>query len=228
MPRNALTVAEVESMRTRLCAAALTIFRDFGMEAVTFRALADHVGVSHTLPYRYFENKDALLASVRVMCFEQFERFVRDRESTENSELGRVLAVLDAYVNFVFQHPVEYALIFATAQPPPQRYPELLAARRSLFEHSVELVQRCVDKGLVHGDARVITHAVWGSLHGLLTLHVANQLVHGCRIEELVRPAIFRILGLTSDQVDGAISTYARRPRKTGPLRILKAAAKGK
>ena len=201
MPRNALTVAEVESMRSSLCAAALSIFRDEGMEAVTFRALADHVGISHTLPYRYFENKDALLASVRVKCFGEFERFVRERESTASSELGRVLAVIDGFVKFVFEHPVEYTLIFATAQPPPQRYPELLAARKSLFEHSVELVQSCVDKGLISGDAREITHAVWGSVHGLLTLHIANQLVHGCRIEELVRPTVFRILGLKSNEV---------------------------
>lgn len=183
-------------MRTRLCVAALSMFREGGIDAVTFRGLADAAGASHTLPYRYFENKDALLASVRVMCFDEFERFVRGREATATSELGRVFAVMDAYVDFVLQHPVEYTLIFVTAQPPPQRYPELLAARRRLFEHSVELVQRCIDEGVVAGDAREITHAVWGSVHGLLTLHVANQLVHGCRIEELVRPTINRILGL--------------------------------
>jgi AcrR family transcriptional regulator len=203
MARNSLSHAEVESMRKRFCAAALAMFREGGLDAVTFRGLADAAGASHTLPYRYFENKDALLASVRVMCFEQFEEFVRAREEAvgvregaTTLNLDRVLAVMDAYVEFVFQHPVEYSLIFVTPQPPPQRYPELLAARRRLFEHSVQLVQRCIDEGAVHGDARQITHAVWGSVHGLLSLHVANQLVHGCRIEELVRPTIFRILGL--------------------------------
>ncbi len=185
-------------MRTRLCVSALSMFREGGIDAVTFRGLADAVGASHTLPYRYFANKDALLASVRVMCFDEFEEFVRAREATATSELKRVFAVMDAYVDFVLQHPVEYSLIFITAQPPPQRYPELLAARRRLFEHCVELVQRCIDEGAVNGDAREITHAVWGSVHGLLTLHVANQLVHGCRIEELVRPTINRILGLTA------------------------------
>ncbi len=185
-------------MRTRLCVAALSMFREGGVDAVTFRGLADAAGASHTLPYRYFENKDALLASVRVMCFEQFEGFVRAREATATSDVGRVLAVMDAYVDFVLQHPVEYTLIFVTPQPPPQRYPDLLAARRRLFEHSVELVQRCIDEGAVAGDAREITHAVWGGVHGLLTLHVANQLVHGCRIEELVRPTIHRILGLSA------------------------------
>jgi AcrR family transcriptional regulator len=198
MPRNFLSHAEIESMRTRLCIAALAIFRDGGIDAVTFRGLADATGVSHTLPYRYFENKEDLLASVRVMCFEQFARFVREREAPADPTLNRVFAVMDGYVEFVLQHPVEYSLIFVTAQPPPQRYPNLLAARRRLFEHSVELVQSCVDEGVVKGDAREITHAVWGSMHGLLALHVANQLVHGCRIEQLVRPTIFRLLGLTA------------------------------
>jgi len=201
MPRYSLSHAEVESTRQRLCTAALALFREGGIDAVTFRGLADAAGASHTLPYRYFENKDALLAAVRVMCFEQFEEFVRSRESAAASDVDRVFAVMDAYVEFVTRHPVEYRLIFVTPQPPPQRYPDLLAARRRLFEHSVQLVQSCIDEGAVHGDARQITHAVWGAVHGLLSLHVANQLVHGCRIEELVRPTIIRILGLPDSGV---------------------------
>ena len=219
MARNALTAVEVDSMRSRLCEGALKIFRDGGLEAVTFRALADAVGVSHTLPYRYFENKDAMLASVRVMCFSQFERFVREREAAQRSSLNRVLAVLEAYVDFVLQHPVEYSLIFATAQPPPQRYPDLLAARQSLFEHSVELVQRCLDEKVITGDARDITHMVWGALHGLLTLHVANQLVHGRTLKELVWPTISRLLGLPLSEA-ARKAPNAKRPKATGPLPV--------
>jgi len=196
MARYALTAEEVDSMRARLCACALDISRESGIETVSFRALAERMGVSHTLPYRYFENKDALLASVRVLCFQQFERYVRERESREVSALSRVLAVLDAYVSFVFDHRIEYELIFTSQQPPPQRYPELLAARRSLFEHSVGLVQECISDGLIHGDARELTHALWAAVHGLLTLHVANQLVHGITLERLVKPLIHRILAL--------------------------------
>jgi AcrR family transcriptional regulator len=196
MARNALSAAEVDTMRGRLCDASLAIFRQGGLQAVTFRALADAVGVSHTLPYRYFENKEDLLAKVRVLCFERFEEFVRRRESGAQGTLAQVFAVLDAYRDFVLEHPVEYSLIFATEQPPPQRYPELLAARRRLFEHSVGLVQRCVDDDILEGNAREITHSVWAALHGLLTLHVANQLVHGRTLEQLIRPMVLRILGL--------------------------------
>ncbi len=185
-------------MRSRLCDACVAIFRQGGLEAVTFRALADAVGVSHTLPYRYFENKEDLLAHVRLLCFERFEEFVRGRERGAEGTLARVFAVLDAYRDFVLDQPVEYSLIFATPQPPPQRYPELLAARRRLFEHSVELIQRCIDEDVLAGDARDITHAVWAGLHGLLTLHVANQLVHGRTLQQLMRPMILRILGLAA------------------------------
>jgi AcrR family transcriptional regulator len=219
MARNALTVVEVDSMRSRLCEGALEIFREGGLEAVTFRALADAVGVSHTLPYRYFENKDAMLASVRVMCFAQFERFVRQREAAQRSSLNRVLAVLEGYVDFVLQHPVEYSLIFATAQPPAQRYPDLLAARQSVFEHCVELVQRCLDERVITGDARDLTHMVWGALHGLLTLHVANQLVHGRTLEELVWPTISRLLGLSASEAARRAAT-AKRLKRTGPLSV--------
>ena len=203
MARNALSASEVDTMRSRLCDASVAIFREGGLEAVTFRALADAVGVSHTLPYRYFENKEDLLAKVRVLCFERFEEFVRAREAGAEGTLARVFAVLDAYRDFVLDQPVEYSLIFATAQPPPQRYPELLAARRRLFEHSVELIQRCIDEGILAGDARDITHAVWAGLHGLLTLHVANQLVHGRTLKQLMRPMILRILGLAAPAAPG-------------------------
>jgi hypothetical protein len=93
-------------------------------------------------------------------------------------------------------------LIFATPQPPPQRYPELLAARISLFEHSVALVQECITAGLIQGNARELAHAVWAALHGLLTLHVANQLVHGYTLQQLVAPTIHRILGFDASDTN--------------------------
>jgi AcrR family transcriptional regulator len=196
MARTALSAAAVDSMRGRLCEACLTIFRREGLEAVTFRALADAIGVSHTLPYRYFASKEELLANVRLLCFERFEAFVVRREASAENPLARVFAVLDAYGDFVLEHPVEYSLIFATSQPPPQRYPQLLAARRRLFEHCVALVQQCIDDDVLAGDARDLTHAVWAAVHGLLTLHVANQLVHGRTLERLLLPTVLRTLGL--------------------------------
>jgi hypothetical protein len=56
-------------------------------------------------------------------------------------------------------------------------------------------VQACVDAGEVRGDARRIAHAFWSALHGLMTLHVNGQLVHGCDLDELAPALLDLMLG---------------------------------
>lgn len=190
MARPQLSSDEVDAMRIRLADAALDIYRREGLEAVSFRRIADVVGLSHTLPYRYFDNKEALLAETRRGCFERFEAHVRDAEDGLAGVLERIRAVTAAYVSFVRRWPADYQLMFSTEQPPPDQFPALLAARRALFEHAVQLVAEGIRAGLLAGDPRRLTHLVWVSIHGLMTLHVANQLVHGYKLEQLIEPLI--------------------------------------
>ncbi|GAC1620149.1 MAG: hypothetical protein NVS9B10_01570 [Nevskia sp.] len=216
MPRPQLTVTELETMRQRLSAAALVIYREDGLEALSFRRLADAVGLSHTLPYRYFENKDALLARLRSDCTRDFDAFVRRRERRHRAPLDRIRAVVEAYVDYVRRHPAEYLLMFSTHQPPPTLYPELLAVRRGLFEHAVSVMQGALDAGLVAGDARELSHAMWVTLHGLMTLHVANQLVHGLSLEQLVEPIIERVLSAHAPATPArAAPKKAKKPAAT-------------
>ena len=133
--------------------------------------------------------------ALRVVCTQRFEAHVRAREAVTAPLPLRIRSVAEAYVDFVAQHGSEYQLIFSTHQPPPDQYPELLAARRSLFDHAIEVVQAGIDDGLLHGDARALTHLFWLSLHGLMSLHVAGQLVHGCALGDLIEPLIARIIG---------------------------------
>lgn len=208
MPRAQLTHDELETMRQRLAEAALAIYREEGLEALSFRRLADAMSLSHTLPYRYFENKDALLAEVRRGCFVRFEAHVRAAEAGLSEVSGRTRAVTAAYVDFVTRWPADYQLMFSTEQPPPDQFPALLQARRALFEHTVEMVADGIEAGLLVGEARQLTHLVWVSIHGLMTLHVANQLVHGYTLQELIEPLIETFLG------HHAAADTKPRPRK--------------
>ena len=194
MPRAQLTTDELEAMRRRLSAAGLEIYRAEGLEGVSFRRLAELLSVSHTLPYRYFDNKEALLARMRVDALTRFEAEVREHESRADGPMAQVHAVAEAYVAFASRNQAEYLLIFATHQPAVEQYPEVMEARRSLFEHAVEVLQRCIDGGLLRGDARELAHALWVTLHGLMSLHAAGQLMHGKRLEELVEPLLGRLL----------------------------------
>lgn len=195
MARAQLSPETVTAMRQRLLALALDIYRAEGLEAISFRRLADAAGISHTLPYRYFESKEALLVALRVLCTQQFEAHVRSREAVTAPLPVRIRSVAEAYVDFVQRHPAEYQLIFSTHQPSPDQYPALLAARRGLFDHAVDVVQAGIDDGLLDGEARALTHLFWLSLHGLMSLHVGGQLVHGCALDDLIEPLVARIIG---------------------------------
>lgn len=210
MARAQLSPETVNAMRQKLLALALAIYRAEGLDAISFRRLAEAAGISHTLPYRYFDSKEALLVALRVLCTQRFEAHVRACEAVTAPPALRIRSVAEAYVSFVEKHAAEYQLIFSTHQPPPDQYPELLAARRSLFDHAVDVVQAGIDAGMLRGDARALTHLFWLSLHGLMSLHVAGQLVHGCQLADLVEPLVARIIG---SEAPPAPSMPLRAPR---------------
>lgn len=194
MPRVQQSEQEMESMRARMSAAALQLYRSDGLVSLSFRRIADSLGISHTLAYRYFDNKEALLARMRAEALGRFEAYVRDYEASAEQPLDRVQAIAQGYLAFAREHSEDYALIFATEQPSPELYPEVLAARRRVFDHVVEALQRCIDAGLLQVQAREFAHHVWVALHGLLSLHTADQLVHGMQLDEIVGPLIRRLL----------------------------------
>src|SRR5262245_26784465 len=52
------------ALREALVQAALRTIQKHGVEAVTLRAVGEHLGVSRTALYRHFADKSALLAAV--------------------------------------------------------------------------------------------------------------------------------------------------------------------
>jgi AcrR family transcriptional regulator len=213
MAKAQLTVDERETMRQRLSDAATAIYREQGLEAVSFRRLAESVQLSHTLPYLYFDNKDALLARMRKDGVDRFGAYLRGREQAGEPPQQRLQSLIVGSLDFVREHPTDYQLIFSTQQPPPDRYPELLAARRELFDHIVEVVGACVAAGLLEGEPRQLTHGFWAALHGLMSLHVANQLVHGYTMDQLVWPLVRQIFGFVAQPETPPQAAATRRRR---------------
>lgn len=190
MPRNPLTAESEAAMRQRMVQAGLQLYRSRGLAGVSFRRLAEALSISHTLPYRYFADKEALLAAMRCAVVREFGRYVRAHCPQGVDVDTRIRTIASAYIGYARRHTADYLLIFGTEQPSPELYPELLEARRAVFDFVLEVVQTAVDTGVLKGDARRLAHLYWVSLHGLMTLYAANQLVHGCTLEDLAEPII--------------------------------------
>ncbi len=92
MPRPKQSEAQVEAMRERILDAAHVLLRDEGFEALSIRAIAEQVGVSHMTLYTYFENRDALL---RALSERQRARFrARSAEILRRAKAGDVCEVV--------------------------------------------------------------------------------------------------------------------------------------
>jgi len=171
-----------------MCDAAERLFAERGAEAVTIRQLAAQLGVSPMTPYRYFKDKDAILAAVRARGFDRHADALEGawRQSRANPT-GRGEAVRDAYIRFAFDHPQAYKLMFDISQPTEGEYPDLVrAASRSRATMTLHLEQE-VASGRLTEDPQRIGHMYWAALHGPIMLAFCGMLAPGCDAPGLIR-----------------------------------------
>src|SRR5271170_8001574 len=111
MPRT-LTESELADFRERLCDAAARLFATRGPEGFTLRELAAEVGVSPMTPYRYFKDKDDILAAVRARAFENFAAALEAALAQPGEPAERGAAVASAYMRYAIEKPQCYRLMF--------------------------------------------------------------------------------------------------------------------
>ncbi|HLY04701.1 MAG TPA: TetR/AcrR family transcriptional regulator [Rhizomicrobium sp.] len=174
MPRT-LTRTEVEDFRDRLCDAAAGLFESRGREGFTLRDLAAKLGVSPMTPYRYFKDKDAILAAIRARAFNRFAAALEEACARPGDAPSRARAAGEAYVRFALDDPTAYKLMFDLSQD-DSKYPALARAaeraQRTLTRH----IKPLVEQGLLAGDPDLIGHVFWTVLHGALMLKFAGKL----------------------------------------------------
>src|SRR3569833_3398579 len=197
MPR-VLSEADVADFRERRCGAAERLFAEQGPDAVTMRQLAAELGVSPMTPYRYFKDKEDILAAVRAAAFDRFAEALEKAFETWSDPIARTNAVGEAYIRFAFGEPAAYRLMFDMSQPDEGNYPDLLCAavcaRRTMTAH----VRPLVEQGILEGDPMLIGHVFWTALHGAIVLELAGKLTEECDFDTIAREA-FRamIVGFT-------------------------------
>lgn len=184
MPRI-LSSPRIAEFRERLCDAATRLFAERGLDGLTMRAVADALGISPMTPYRYFRDKDDILAAVRARAFDRFSAMLEQAFARPGSVIERSRAVADAYLKFAFDEQASYRLMFDLSQPGEENYPDLIRAseraRRTMTDH----VQALVDAGMLEGDPVVIGHALWAGLHGAVVLELAGKLGPSCNFSRI-------------------------------------------
>jgi AcrR family transcriptional regulator len=193
MPRE-LSPSEIEDFRDKLCDAALQIFAEKGVEGLTMREVAGRLGVSPMTPYRYFKDKDAILAAVRARAFTQFAETMERAERKGNTAVDRSNAAGEAYIRFALKHREAYRLMFDVAQADDAaEYPALAQATARAHATMSHHIKQLIDAGIFEGDPELIGYVFWAAIHGLVTLEFSCKFIKRYSFRK-VRDETFRAL----------------------------------
>jgi AcrR family transcriptional regulator len=156
-------------LRRALIEAAAALVMQGGPTAVSLREAARAAGVSHAAPYRHFASREALLAAVATLGFEELRQ--RLEAAQAQSPAGDRLQALGlAYVRFALERRGAYLLMFGNAVEKAD-HPELQAAGRSAFA----ILEAAVQAEAGPNTARPAAAAAWALVHGLAHLAADRQ-----------------------------------------------------
>jgi AcrR family transcriptional regulator len=184
MPRT-LSPADVETFRARLCDVAEKLFAAHGPDGVTMREMTDALGVSSMTPYRYFKDKDAILADVRTRAF---NRFAAAMESARKATMPQSD---NPYVEFALANPAAYRLMFDVSQPTFAEYPDLVKAMDRARLTMGGGLRELAATGRFKGDLELAAYVYWSAMHGAVMLELAG-LLQGGKLDarKIAKPAV--------------------------------------
>jgi AcrR family transcriptional regulator len=101
------------NLKAALVAAGVDILETEGLTALSLRAIAARVGVSHTAPKNHFDSLRALLTAIAAEGFQRHAAFMRAGVSSASSREDRLQAACAGYVRFASQHQGLFGLMFS-------------------------------------------------------------------------------------------------------------------
>jgi AcrR family transcriptional regulator len=161
--------------RSRLLQATRQLIDEAGLDAVTLRNVGDRAGLSRGAAYRYFPDKESLLAETAV---EDFKSLLESFERKGLESLGveaQVKALLAEFYSFGVRNKAHYQLMFSTEWD-PARFPRLHEYALAVFKLAEALVARLVaEKEDGAASATELAAMVFSFVHGLIELRIAGH-----------------------------------------------------
>ncbi|MBV9842716.1 MAG: TetR/AcrR family transcriptional regulator [Sphingomonadaceae bacterium] len=171
-----LTELQVAEGRERIRRVVERQASERGIERVSMHSIAQELGCSATALYRYYENKDALLAATRTAALDRFSEALEAVMAGPGDIWQRSREIGNAYIDFAVNSPDTYRLLFASEQPDSSRYPELAAAVARSQRNFTAYAEEMVADGKLDIEPKLLAHIFWAQLHGLISLQMIGRL----------------------------------------------------
>ncbi len=166
----------IRSTADQLIDAASQLLDRGGSTAVTLRAVAGIVGVSHNAPYRHFKDRSALLAAVAIQDFAMLTKNFMEVRRTRVKPISKLQRALNLFATYGLKYPARYRLLFNEPEIAVQGG-ELEAAALRCFCEFAGIVGECQASNAIPQMPTVaLTGLIYASAHGLIDLSAGGRL----------------------------------------------------
>ena len=160
----------------RLVAAAASLLDTGGESAVTIRAVAQAVGMSHNAPYKHFEDRSALLRAVAVQDFAMLTNAFVEIRQLQLEPLKKLERALKIFVSYGQDYPARYRLLFSDPNVVMQG-DDLEVAAMCSFVECAAIVQECQDANDLPDLPNVdLTGLIYASAHGFIDFQIGERM----------------------------------------------------
>ncbi|MFM1933790.1 MAG: hypothetical protein RL360_670 [Bacteroidota bacterium] len=167
-----------QEIRTLILEASMKLFVEEGFSKVSVRKIAERIQYSPTTLYLYFKDKNEILFHC---CESGFEKMLAQNIALSliSDPIERLHQMGVNYLNFGLENPEYYDLMFI--QEAPMSALIDMGAGWSSGDQAIEalkmIVQEAMEKGqLVPAKVETVAMAVWGMVHGLVSLAIRQRL----------------------------------------------------
>lgn len=164
------------NLRQAILDEAGRVLESEGAEAISFRALARSLAVSHAAPAHHFADRTALLSELASQGYERLGDAIELGMSGATDE-QRLVAAGEAYVRFALANPEVYKMMFASRLLSGECSDNLLIAAQRAYMLLLEAAHGQPPQG-DPASYRVDTPelAAWSMVHGAVMLWLDGQL----------------------------------------------------
>jgi AcrR family transcriptional regulator len=180
-----------ENLRNQLIEVGIKLINDIGPKEFSMRKVAVKCQVSHTAPYTYFKDKDALIEAmgehVTGLLMEQLHGAVRDK----SDDCPKIPLLGHAYINFFMENPEYYQFLFYYAnvsidldRENEKNFPPFAIFREAVFNmfRSIGVPREEYTKNLI---------ALWAMAHGVVSLMTNRNISYSGDWREVYTNTIF-------------------------------------
>jgi AcrR family transcriptional regulator len=151
-----------------------------GIDAFSLRRLAARLGVTAPSLYRFFDAKDAIVATIAEEAFAQLIDAIEQAAAGLADPIARIKAQSVAYVERAVADPALFTVMFAYRAPWTEvpDAPELPLASKAWQLASVAVEEATARGQLREPDPVLAALTIWSAVHGVATVLTVGAPAH--------------------------------------------------